>query len=420
VVGSGSHRGGVGGVVRPWLGPTVRGYRALWLASLVSVVGTWLSVIGLQLEVYGRTHSTLWAAVIFIADYLPPVIVGVLFANRLSRAAPRRTMIVANLASAASCAALVWIRNPAAIFACALLSALAAATIVPIATAVVPRLVDDDQLEGANAALAAVDSASTLIGESLGGLAYALVGAGVFMLNAASFVLSALLLARLPSLPRPQVEARTPWGQLRHAAAVFRRRPPGSSFVLLWPVVSFPLGAVLAVTIPLVLSRGGNSAESGFALAAVAVGIVAAAPLAGHVNTRSRQAAPMVALGLMGASLFAAGLVPLAGIFVCSFVTGAGNVIALVALRTRVQRMVEPSEIAGIAALVIALSCACLSLGALVGGAIADVRSPSATFIYAGGLLLVVGAASGRSELPGTAAASGSDAGAGPAAGSAG
>jgi MFS family permease len=408
-------RGKLERIVSSYAGPAARGYRTLWLASLVSVVGTWLSVIGLQLEVYARTRSTLWAAVIFIADYLPPVVVGVLFANRLSRAAPRRTLIVANLASASACAGLVWIRNPAAIFACAVLTALAAATIVPVATAVVPRLVEDGQLEQANAALAAVDSASTLIGESLGGFVWALVGAGVFLLNAASFVLSALLLARLPSLPRPDVEARSPWGQLRHAAGVFGRRPAGSAFVLLWPVVSFPLGAVLAMTIPLVLSRGGNPTESGLALAAVAVGIVAGAPPAAYVNGRSRQAAPMIALGLMGASLFAAGLVPLPGILACSFITGIGNVIALVALRTRVQRMVEPSEIAGIVALVIALSCASLSLGALVGGAIADVRSPAAAFIYAGGMLLVLGAASGRSELPGTAAASGSDAAADPA-----
>lgn len=403
-----------------YLGPAVRGYRALWLASLVSVVGTWLSVIGLQLEVYGRTHSTLWAAVIFIADYLPPVIVGVLFANRLSRAAPRRTMIVANLASAAASMGLVWIRNPAAIFVCALLSAVAAATIVPIATAVVPRLVEDEQLEEANAALAAVDSASTLIGESLGGVAYALAGAGIFFVNAASFVASALLLARLPSLPQPDVEARSPWRQLRHALGIARRRPVGSGFVLLWPVVSTPLGAALAVTIPLVLTRGGTSTESGVALAAVAVGIVAGAPLAAHLNARYRHAAPLLALGLMGASLLAAGLVPLAGIFACSFVTGLGNVIALVALRSRVQRMVEPSEIAGIVALVIALSCAGLSLGALVGGAIADVRSPAATFVAAGGLLLLVGAISGRSELPGTAAASASGGPGDPAADSAG
>src|SRR5206468_5442522 len=71
----------------------------------------------------------------------------------------------------------------------------------PLATAAVPLLVSDDQLESATGAIASADNAMTLLGAVLGGLLVGGVGADVALaLNAASFVVSAGLIASCAAL----------------------------------------------------------------------------------------------------------------------------------------------------------------------------------------------------------------------------
>ena len=36
-----------------------RNFRLLWAAGLISLIGDWVMVVGLPVEVYARTHSTL-------------------------------------------------------------------------------------------------------------------------------------------------------------------------------------------------------------------------------------------------------------------------------------------------------------------------------------------------------------------------
>jgi Transmembrane secretion effector len=67
---------------------------------------------------------------------------------------------------------------------------------------VLPRLVDSDQLEHANALLSIGDQVSALVGPACGGLLVGLVGAPpVLLLDAASFLAMAALLWPLPDPP---------------------------------------------------------------------------------------------------------------------------------------------------------------------------------------------------------------------------
>src|SRR5579859_6692036 len=73
---------------------SVREFRALWLAQLLSVVGDQLARVALTVLVYDRTRSALLAAVTFVASLVPVFIGGLTLAWLADQYARRRVMIV--------------------------------------------------------------------------------------------------------------------------------------------------------------------------------------------------------------------------------------------------------------------------------------------------------------------------------------
>jgi MFS family permease len=68
-------------------------FRLLFLATLGSLVGTWLATIALTVEIYDRTHSGGWISALLISIFLPTVIVGVAVGPLLDRLSRRSLMI---------------------------------------------------------------------------------------------------------------------------------------------------------------------------------------------------------------------------------------------------------------------------------------------------------------------------------------
>ena len=77
-------------------------FRLLFLATLGSLVGTWLATIALTVEIYDRTHSGGWVSALLIAVFLPTVIVGVAVGPLLDRLSGGSLMIASDLLRAAS------------------------------------------------------------------------------------------------------------------------------------------------------------------------------------------------------------------------------------------------------------------------------------------------------------------------------
>ena len=131
-------------------------FRYLLSALAVSQVGDWMYNLALVVLVYDRTHSALWAGVTTAARVVPVVVlgpVGGVLADRFDR---RRIMIACDLArmglmlllAAVAAAGLPIVLAPVI----AAAATAAAAPYMPCVAAVTPRLVDDPDLPGANAA----------------------------------------------------------------------------------------------------------------------------------------------------------------------------------------------------------------------------------------------------------------------------
>jgi len=191
-----------------------RDLRLLFGAGLISMIGDWILRIGLVYYVYALTSSTMASALAMLASFVPQVLLGSVAGIFVDRWDRRRTMVVSNLLLAAGLLPLLLVDGASRVwiaYAVLFWEGLVAQFFIPAEQALIPSLVDDSQLVGANAVNGQVRDLSRLIGSAAGGVAAAVGGlAGVALLDAATFVISAALLGllrtRKVAAPSPTAE----------------------------------------------------------------------------------------------------------------------------------------------------------------------------------------------------------------------
>src|SRR5215218_7852950 len=190
--------------------------RRLAAGLLLSRTGDQLTTIAMLWFVLDLTGSGAAVGLVLLCAGLPPVVTGPLLGRVLDRWPVRRVMVADNVLRAAligAIPALHWLGRldlPLLYGLSVAAGALIPATDVGVRV-VLPRLVDEDQLEHANALLSVGDQVSALVGPACGGLLVGLVGAPpVLLLDAVSFLAMAALVRPLPdppttAAPRPAV-----------------------------------------------------------------------------------------------------------------------------------------------------------------------------------------------------------------------
>lgn len=175
-----------------------RNFALVWTSGLISDTGDWLLMIALPLFAFELTGSALGTSTVFLAELLPVLVFGSLFGVLVDRWDHRRTMVVINLIQGLALLPLlfatadrIWI-----VYAVAAIEAGLAACLNPAKQALLPQLVDGEQLGQANSLMSVSENVSRFAGAPLGGLIFALWGlSGVVWLDAVSYLLSAALVA---------------------------------------------------------------------------------------------------------------------------------------------------------------------------------------------------------------------------------
>src|SRR5262249_43129037 len=169
-------------------------FRALWLASLVSNLGTWLQNVGAGWLMTGLTPSPLMAALVQAATTLPVFLLALPAGALADVIGRRRLLLVAQgwmLAAAAALAAVTaaGVVTPWLLLALTFALGLGFALNAPAWQAVVPELVPRGEVPAAIALNGVSMNASRAVGPALGGVLVAAAGPGAaVLLNARSLV----------------------------------------------------------------------------------------------------------------------------------------------------------------------------------------------------------------------------------------
>ncbi len=215
-------------------------FRRLWLSQVVSELGDWFQLVALVSMFPTRSGGSAIVAGLLVGRHLVAAMatpVAGVVADRFHRG---RVMIAADLARAAVALSFLLVRGPedvVLIFALSLMLEALAVFFEPARGAAIPQLLGPEKLYTANALAGATWSAVLALGSLAGGATAALVGRkAAFVANAASFLLSAVLVtrARIPALPRDERAALPhPLRDLREGLRYLAENAPQRSLLVL-------------------------------------------------------------------------------------------------------------------------------------------------------------------------------------------
>jgi MFS family permease/quinol monooxygenase YgiN len=308
-------------------------FRSLWIATIISNVGTWMHDVGAGWLMTSLSPSPLLVALVQTATTLPMFLLA-LPAGALADIVDRRKILLAaqmlGLLSAAMLAFLTFndLVTPEVLLGATFMLGTAAALSAPVFQAIVPELVDKQALPDAIALNSLGVNISRAVGPALGGVIVALAGTpAVFALNALSVVAVLLVLF---TWKRPETVHALPsehfFGALK-AGYRYTRHSPAMRLVLIRAVGFFMFGSALWAMLPLIARRelGLDAAGYGALLGCMGAGAVLGAILLKRLrkqisaNTISVGATLLFALATLalalvpnawiaGAVMFAAGL----------------------------------------------------------------------------------------------------------------
>jgi MFS family permease len=370
-------------------------FRLLFAATACSAVGTYLAAIALSVGVLDETGSARWVAALLIADFIPIVVIGLTLGPLIDRLQRRRLMVVADLVRAGVFCALPFVDDPVAIVALAGVNGIATGFFRPAVWAGLPNLVSDDDLPQANSLVSTIEHVAWMVGPlAAGGILAASGTTAAYWVNAVTFLVSAVLVARIPArlLQSEESLSRGHWRDVRDGLGLVLHTRALLTVLVVWSTAGVATAAVNVAEIVLAKEElDAGNVGYGILVAATGVGLIIGSFFAGQVITSVGMTRVYGAsLALMGVGFGAASMAPtLAVAAVLAAVATIGNGTAIVCNQLLVQRG-APDQMRGrVLAVLMSIYYGVLGLSMAGAGILTDWASARATWAVAGAIYLV-------------------------------
>jgi MFS family permease len=365
-----------------------RGFRSLLAARFLSSAGDALSLVALMVHVADSTGQALAVSVLLLVGDFAPSLFGPLTGAISDRFDLRRVMIGCELVQAVLLVAIAFsLGSLPLVLVLVGLRALAGQVFLPASRAAMPALVADRDLPVANSTLGLGTNGAEAVGPLLAAALLPFVGVrGALLVDAATFLLSALLLLALR--PIPPVQA---------APALLAGARQGLRFIWSTPavrVIALGFCAVVACNgiddVALVVlakdTFAAGDAAVGILLAGVGIGLLAGYALLSRYAGRLAMAGLLVAgFAISSIGNLLTGLAwAVAAAFALQTVRGLGIAAMDVATNTLVQRLVPAGLMGRVFGNLYGGIGAAAALSYVAGGLLLDATSAPATFLIAG------------------------------------
>jgi MFS family permease len=190
-----------------------RNFRCLWSAQVVSEIGDWfytLAIYNLLLQLTGRASSV---ALALVLQVLPQTLIGPAAGVLNDRISRKQVMIAADIGRMVIVLCMLLVRTKEMVwlvYPLLVAETLLAAFFEPARNSVIPNIVEREDVVLANTLSSTTWSLNLMVGAAAGGVVAALLGRdAVFLLNALSFLVSAILIVRM-RFAEPHAEGAQP------------------------------------------------------------------------------------------------------------------------------------------------------------------------------------------------------------------
>jgi MFS family permease len=388
---------GTRGLFKP-LGRPV--FRRLAATYAINEFGDWMGIIALSVLVFEATDSPLATAGLFLGTRFLPALLAPLFVTRAEKPPPRYALPVIYCGEAAAFGGLALLVDHfslAAVIAVAAVDGMLALAGRALTRSVVAELLEaNDELRAGNALLNVAFTGGAAVGPAVAGLVVA--GFGVqtaLLIDAVSFYAIAWILFSAGPLPRADPEEGHMRDRVRAGVAYLRER-----VALRWLLIAQGLAFIFfAAVIPVEVvyakeTLGTSDTGYGVMLASWGVGMVAGSLVFAGIHRASLKVLLLFSTLAVGAGYLGLAAAPnLALACAASVLGGAGNGVQWVSAISAVQELTVSGMQARVMAVLESIGAAMPGVGFALGGVIAAVVSPRASFLVAGlGVFAIVAA----------------------------
>src|SRR5690348_4450564 len=389
-----------------------RDFRLLYAGQMVSFFGNMITSVALPYQAYALTRSPLAVGLFGIVQLIPLLALAFL-GGALADAFDRRRLVqLTELALALLSAVLLvnaLLPHPQ-LWLLYLVAALAAgldALQRPSLDALLPRLVERDELAAAGALTSLRGTLGMILGPAVAGLLIATVGLpSTYGVDVATFIVSLLALRLMRAVPPPPDADRPSLRRVVEGLRYASSRPELMGTYLVDMVAMFfgmPSALYPALAVQLAGEDGRIAAATvlGFLYAAPAAGAFLASATSGWSGRVHRHGlAVILAAGTWGLAIAGVGLAPsLSLALLCLALAGGADMVSGL-FRGVIWNKTIPDALRGRLASIELVS---YSSGPLLGdveaGAVATVFTPRIS-VFAGGVLCVAGVALLAAALP--------------------
>jgi MFS family permease len=263
-----------------------RNFRLFWCGQVISLIGSWMQIIGQAWLVLKLTHSGWQLGVVGALQFLPVLlfsIFGGIFADRW----PKRNVLLVTQLAAMIQAFLLWVLIATGtlqlwhLYVLAMLLGLTNSLYLPTSRAFVVEMVGREDLPNAVALNFSISTLARIVGPGLGGIVIAASGvAMLFLLNALSFLPVIVGLALIKSRElhaqarqnQSVGERQSTWQSLREGIAYVWKTPAVLLVILVVGLVLL-FGSNFNVVLPLFATDVLHVGATGFGFLNAAIGV---------------------------------------------------------------------------------------------------------------------------------------------------
>ena len=370
-----------------------RDFRLVFSSTTISAVGDGVAAIALVFAVLHISHDSPTAVGVVLACRQVAAAAITLAAGVVADRLPRHLVLVAVAGVQAVVQGLVGgliVTGHATVpllAGLAVLYGLADGFVIPAQNGLVPAVISAVRLQQANALIGLSRSILGFAAPALGGILVAAGSPGsAILIDAASFAIAAVLLARVRVSPRADVVEPEPFlRELREGWSEFRRQRWIFNTIVFFGIGNFA-GQAWGVLAPLVMKEHyGGASTYGIVLSCFGAGMV----IGGVVVLRWHPPRPLLA-SCIGAVPFGLGtwmiafLVPLPVLLAAQVLAGIGLAIHLALWFTVFQQQVPEAARSRVSSYDALGSFVLIPLGTAAAGPIASVLGVKETLILAG------------------------------------
>lgn len=353
--------------------------------QFISVMGDMIYEIALGFWVLAFTGSPALMGILMATSLLPGVLLAPFAGVVADRTNRKKLMIIMDLIRGftiilVAIAAIMGILQLWVVFLAGIILGIGGAFFGPAAMSVLPQMVSKDKITNANSLFGLANTGADILGNSLGGILYVLIGAPLmFLLNGISFIISGISIkfAKIPKNRESRITSENFISDLKESISFVGKLKGLLYIMILFSIYSFLEHIAVILLIPLFqFTPGLGAAKYGIALACFTVGMFIGMIVlsAWNVHPGKRAALMMASLTVSNVCLIIFALTTQFYLMAfLLFIAGLAESVVAVFILSSIQTVVPDDMMGKVMGLVGMVTMALTPLAMVIGGLMAEI-----------------------------------------------